>query len=86
MTDAEIKQRIERLELEKKYKDLSNQQISSGKKAIMEISSDIMKSSIKNIGTQAMTYVLGTAANKVFSKYVDDKEVVNPKKGQRDKK
>lgn len=86
MTDAELKKRIERLELEKKYTTLSNEQISKGKKMIADISSDIMKQSVKNIGTQAMTYILGTATNKAFSKFVDDPEVVNPKKGQKDKK
>lgn len=85
MTEAELKKRIERLELEKKYKDLSNAQISKGKKEAANIAGDIMKSSVKNIGTQLMTYALGTAVNKAFANVAKDESIVNPKKGQKDK-
>lgn len=85
MTEAELKQRIERLELEKKYKDLSNAQISKGKRELASLAGDIMKSSVKNIGTQLTTYGLGTLVNKAFANATGDEKIVNPKKGQKDK-
>ena len=42
--------------------------------------SDILEKSAKNIGTQAATYAMGAAINKMAKK-----EIVNPKKGQKDK-
>ena len=46
---------------------------------------DILEKSGTNIATQTMTYVMGTAVNKVLSSMVDDKQAINPKKGQKDK-
>ncbi len=77
LTDAELNRRIARLELEKKYKDLSRTRVSTGSR----IMNEIMTSSAKNIGGQVMTYELGTLVNKLAKS-----EIVNPKKGQRDKK
>ena len=54
---------------------------SKGKKWAM----DILEKSGTNIATQTMTYVMGTAVNKVLSSMVDDKQAINPKKGQKDK-
>ena len=80
MTDDELKTRIARLELEKRYKDLSKpadaEKTSRGKKIVM----DILEKSGSNIATQLTTYALGTAVNKIAKS-----EIVNPKKGQKDK-
>lgn len=80
LTDDELRSRIIRLEMEKKYKDLakSENQIktSKGKAFVM----DVLEKSGKNIATQTATYILGTGVNKVAGK-----EIVNPKKGQKDK-
>ncbi len=80
LSDDELRSRISRLEMEKKYKDLtkSENQIktSKGKAFVM----DVLEKSGKNIATQTATYILGTGVNKVAGK-----EIVNPKKGQKDK-
>lgn len=78
MTDDEIRQKISRLEMEKKYKELlrSEEQTSKGKRFVM----DVLEKSGKNVATQWTTYVMGTAINKAMGS-----EVVNPRKGQKDK-
>ena len=78
MTDAELNDRIRRLQLEKQYKDLTRDPVKINKgKAFIE---DVMDKSAKNIATQLATYAMGTAVNKALGS-----EVVNPKKGQKDK-
>lgn len=80
MSDQELREKINRLNLEKQYKDLisSPKQVNRGKKIL----TDILESSSKNIGTQLATYFLGEAVNKYIGK---GKTIVNPKKGQKDK-
>ena len=80
MTDTEMKEAIARMELEKRYSDLvsaKNQAAASKGKAFVM---SVLESSGKNIATQAATYALGSAVNKALGA-----EVVNPKKGQKDK-
>ncbi|MCD8097863.1 MAG: hypothetical protein LUE31_07500, partial [Lachnospiraceae bacterium] len=74
LSDDELKQKISRLELEKKYKDLTKEQkkVSTGK-AFVE---DVLKKSGSNIATQLTTYVMGTIINKAAGS-----DIVNPKKG-----
>lgn len=76
LSDKELEQRINRLEMEKKYKTLKQNQLSEGTKLVQ----NILKKSGENIGTQLGTYALGTAVNKLLKA-----EIVNPKKGQKDK-
>lgn len=77
MTAEELKDRIERLELEKKYKDVyKSARTSKGHEFVM----DVLEKSGKNIATQFTTYWMGTAVNKTFKS-----EIVNPRKGQKDK-
>ena len=75
MTDAELKELISRLELEKRYRDL---QVRSAKGR--DFVADVLEKSGKNIATQFTTYMMGTAVNKLAGS-----EIVNPKKGQKDK-
>lgn len=80
MTDDEIRKKISRLELEKRYKDLlkaENQPRNSRGKAFV---TDILEKSGKNIGTQLTTYTLGTAVNRMLGT-----DAVNPRRGQRDR-
>lgn len=77
MSDDELKAAISRLELEKKYKSLNVEQVSTGKKLV----NSILEASLKNVGTQLGVYIIGNAINKAAKK-----EIVNPKKGQKDKK
>lgn len=85
MTDEELNAAIDRIQLEQKYNQLiapaNEEKESKGKKWAM----DILEKSGTNIATQTMTYVMGTAVNKVLSSIVDDKQAINPKKGQKDK-
>lgn len=85
MSDEEIQARIKRLNLEKELaktmKDVNSQITSKGK----QIVTNILENSAKNIGTQLATYIMGKSVNKVFAKAFKDTEVVNPKKGQKDK-
>lgn len=85
MTDEELNAAINRLQLEQRYNQLTTpaneEKESKGKKWAM----DILEKSGTNIATQTMTYVMGTAVNKVLSSMVDDKQAINPKKGQKDK-
>lgn len=84
MSDAELRERISRLEMEKKYRDLvksSQPQTSKGKKFVMSV----LEQSGKNIATQTTTYVMGRAVNKAFAGAFNDPAIVNPKKGQKDK-
>ena len=85
MTDEELNAAINRLQLEQRYNQLTapanEEKESKGKKWAM----DILEKSGTNIATQTMTYIMGTAVNKVLSSMVDDKQAINPKKGQKDK-
>lgn len=80
LSDDELKKRIRRLQDEKTYRELlkSEQQpkIFDGKKFVISV----LEQSGKNIATQATTYAMGTAVNKMIGK-----DIVNPKKGQKDK-
>ncbi len=80
MTDDELRAHISRLEMEKKYKDLLKSENHSRQSRGKSFVSDILEKSAKNIGTQAATYAMGAAINKMAKK-----EIVNPKKGQKDK-
>lgn len=80
MSDSELREKITRLELEKKYSALSTPKeqakTSKGKAFVM----DVLEKSSKNIATQAVTYAMGSMVNKVAGS-----DIVNPKKGQKDK-
>ena len=80
MSDSELRDKISRLELEKRYKDLSKSseqaKTSKGRAFVM----DVLEKSGKNIATQAVTYAMGSMVNKIAGS-----DIVNPKKGQKDK-
>lgn len=90
MTDAEINERLERMALEKKYRDAQKEEMaqSRGKKFAMDCLESIGKNVITNLGTQAGNHVVGNAINRLAGVSSDDanKRIVNPQKGQTDKK
>lgn len=90
MTDAEINERLERMALEKKYRDAQREEIaqSRGKKFAMDCLETIGKNVITNLGTQAGNHIVGNAINRLAGVSSDDanKRIVNPQKGQADKK
>lgn len=80
LSDEELRQAISRLEMEKRYKELERstnpQKNNDGKKFV----ENILRKSGENIATQFTTYAMGTLVNKIAGS-----EIVNPKKGQKDK-
>lgn len=91
MTDAELKEKIERLGLEKRYKEAMATTLPppKTKSRAQKLVEDILYDSAKNIGTQTMVYVMGKASNKLLKKMFDDANAVNPyqgQKGRRDQK
>lgn len=77
ISNEELAKRVNRLEMEKKYRELKKSQVSSGAR----IAKNILEKSIENIGTQLGAYTLGTLVNKLAGS-----DIVNPKKGQKDGK
>lgn len=90
MTDAEINERLERMNLEKKYRDAQRDEMaqSRGKNFTMNCLESIGKNVIVNLGTQAGNHIVGNAINRLAGVSSDDanKRIVNPQKGQSDKK
>lgn len=90
MTDAEINERLERMTLEKKYRDVQRDEMvqSRGKNFAMNCLESIGKNVIVNLGTQAGNHIVGNAINRLAGVSSDDanKRIVNPQKGQSDKK
>lgn len=97
MTNEEIQAKIDRINLEKKYKALvdelegksnnsdSNSKTKSEPSKAQKTVEEIVTNSVKNIGTQSVSYLLGVGANKLLEGVANDKQAINPKKGQKDK-
>lgn len=89
MSDAELKAKIERLNLEKEFKkSMTEARGDGGKKYVTDILKKIGESTLTNLGTQAATHVIGEAINKAAGVSSTDtvKRIVNPQKGQTEKK
>ena len=90
MTNAEINEHLERMAPEKKYRDAQKEEMaqSRGKKFAMDCLETIGKNVITNLGTQAGNHIVGNAINRLAGVSSDDanKRIVNPQKGQTDKK
>lgn len=89
MTDTELKAKIERLNLEKEFKkSMADARGDGGKKYATDILKKIGENTLTNLGTQAATHVIGEAINKAAGVSSTDtaKRIVNPQKGQSDKK
>ena len=92
MTDAEINERLERMALEKKYYDTQREAAeaaqSRGQKFAMKCLESIGEKVITNIGTQVGNHFFGEGINKLAGVASDDvnNRIVNPQKGQSDKK
>lgn len=74
LSDKDLQAKINRLQMEKRYRDLKKDEVSAGKKLI----GDILMTSGKTIGIQVVTYVAGQAINKAM-----DAEVVNIKSSKK---
>lgn len=89
MTDAELTAKIERLNLEKEFKkSMADARGDGGRKYVTDILKKIGENTLTNLGTQAATHVIGEAINKAAGVSSTDtvKRIVNPQKGQSDKK
>lgn len=90
MTDAEINERLERMALEKKYREAQKDEMAQnrGKNFATNCLESIGKNVIVNLGTQAGNHIVGNAINRLAGVSSDDanKRIVNPQKGQSDKK
>ena len=92
LSDDELQQKINRLRMEKEYRELNNtinsQKTSKGQKFAMDAIEKIGMNTITNLGTQATNHLVGNAINKAAGVDSSDatKRVVNPQKGQSDKK
>ena len=92
MSDDELRQQISRLDLEKRYKDLMTQvnppKSNEGRKYVVGILKRIGENTAVNLGSQATTHILGELINSLAGVKSDDPlhRVVNPQKGQSDKK
>lgn len=88
MTDAEINERLERMALEKKYRDTQRQveeaAQSRGKKFAMKCLESIGEKVIVNLGAQAGNHLVGDAINRLAGVASDDEKhrIVNPQRGQ----
>ena len=92
MTDDEIKAKIERLKLEQALSQLMPPDPPPKEHKIRDLAKkvgmDVLEKSFDNIGTQSLTYFLGSVINRAVNKRDKDGnlvEVVNPRKGQKDK-
>lgn len=63
LSDAELQSKVRRLQLEKQYRDLKKDEVSTGKKILGEI----LKTSGKTLGIQVANYVGGKMINKAFN-------------------
>lgn len=82
-SSEELQKKINRIQLEKQYRDLTTKPktVSKGR----QILNSILESSSKNIGTQLATYLMGNMVNSVAKALGSEADIVNPKKGQKDK-
>lgn len=84
MSDSDIKAKIERLKLEKEYKQLLNDTRNESRNRGKQFIASILETSGKNILTQLSAYGMGILVNKIFEKKVGEK-VVDPKNIQKKK-
>ena len=92
MSEDELRSKINRLELEKKYRTLVGEEkaagVSKGKAFVSRVVEKIGENTLTNLGTQAANHLLGNLINKMAGVSSTDtaKRIVNPQKGQSDKK
>lgn len=87
MTEEELKQEINRLNLEKQYQDLfkalnpPKEAVNKGRSEVSKIMGEIAKNSVRTVGTQLATYMLGALVNKVAKR-----DIVHLSAQKKDKK
>lgn len=93
LTDDELKQRISRLELEKRYADLSPKNVEKGESWVVRALKQAGESSVKNLAEQTFDTLGGEGINRLAAALtgIDNPNdpqtrVVNPRKRQSAKK
>lgn len=67
MSDAELQNRIKRLKMEQEYKNLSEQDISQGRKMVSDIMTDAGKKVLTAAAAGTMAYMVNYAMTKEFN-------------------
>lgn len=79
LSDGDLKKAVERLQQEKKLKDLTNEDVSRGKTIAANILGQIGKSTITAVGTAVATYAVKAAMEQHFD-IKDAAKFIKPKK------
>ena len=66
LTDDELRKKVQRLELEKKYRELNAKEISRGRKIV----NNVLETAGKDLATQFVKYAVGTSINNVFGEEI----------------
>ena len=89
MTDDEIKEKIARMDLENKYRQLMAQNVKEVKVKsegrVKKTVKDALERGASDIGSQAASYLLGKGVNFLLGRLFDGDQIVNPKKAQKAK-
>mgnify|MGYP007101906642 CR=1 FL=1 len=67
LSDEDIKSKIARLKLEKELRELTENEVSPGRKYATQIMKNIGDRVLTDLGTKAVTYTIGAALNKNFN-------------------
>lgn len=92
LTNEELQTKIDRMALEKRYRDLAKEvnppKSTRGRDFVLRVVEKIGENTIVNLGTQAINHGVGVAINNAFGVKSNDTQnrIVNPQKGQSDKK
>lgn len=100
MSADELREYVSKLNIQNDYwsnvKKRNKESIGKGHafiNGLTDVAGSIVKDSAKNIGTQALTYILGAGVNKAFNENeklnkvtLNEVGIVNPRKGQKEKK
>lgn len=83
MSDSELKALNARLKMEHDYKTMVKSMTPEKTALAKKVLSSIAEESLKNIGTQLATNLLGDAVNAGVKKFAGIDSYINPKKGQK---
>lgn len=83
MSDSELKALNSRLKMEQEYKNAVKSMTPEKTALAKKVLSSIAEESIKNIGTQLATNLLGDAVNAGVKRFAGIDSYINPKKGQK---
>lgn len=90
LSNEEIQAKIDRMNLENKYKELAQERIDAvSKKEVSKgrkFAEEVIEKAGKNIATQTVAWGMGTATNKVIEYLTGEKDAIDPKNIQKIKK